>query len=128
LLAVANTVAPPQNNASGEISLFGIVLTGPPLGWHLETPHALSTGAPGTRGLPLRTSRSRPASCAPRSHGTADFWSNWVSSRNSLRWLGIALTWLAVWLGGPFWFEALMSLAKVRAAGQKPKRTDQPPR
>jgi hypothetical protein len=57
-----------------------------------------------------------------------DFWSNWVSRQNPLRWLGISLTWLAVWLGGPFWFEALLSLVNVRAAGRKPKRTDQPPR
>lgn len=57
-----------------------------------------------------------------------DFWNNWGSSSASLRWPGLALTWLAVWLGGPFWFEALLSLANVRAAGRKPKRTDQPPR
>jgi hypothetical protein len=41
---------------------------------------------------------------------------------------GMALTWLAVWLGGPFWFEALLSLVNVRAAGRKPKRNDQPPK
>ncbi len=49
-----------------------------------------------------------------------DFWRNWGP--------GLALTWLAVWLGGPFWFDVLGSLANVRSAGRKPKRTDQPPR
>ncbi len=49
-----------------------------------------------------------------------DFWRNWGP--------GLALTWLAVWLGGPFWFDVLGSLANVRSAGRKPKRTDQPSR
>jgi hypothetical protein len=56
-----------------------------------------------------------------------DFWNNWASRSHSLRWPGLALTWLAVWLGGPFWFEALLSLINVRATGRVPERTDQPP-
>lgn len=50
LLAVANTMEPPQSDADGKISLFGIDLTGPISGWHLETPHVISTGACGAVG------------------------------------------------------------------------------
>lgn len=56
-----------------------------------------------------------------------DFWTNWTSGKNPYRWLGLVLTWLAVWFGGSFWFDALLSLANVRSAGRKPERTDQPP-
>lgn len=43
------------------------------------------------------------------------------------RWPGLVVTYLAVVLGGSFWFDALKSLANVRSAGRKPSRTDQPP-
>ncbi len=43
------------------------------------------------------------------------------------RWPGLVATFLALLLGGPFWFQALQSLANVRSAGRKPKRSDQPP-
>jgi hypothetical protein len=33
-----------------------------------------------------------------------------------------------LFLGGPFWFDALYKLTNVRCAGRKPGRTDEPRR
>lgn len=40
---------------------------------------------------------------------------------------GMFVTFLALLLGGPFWFDALLKLVNVRSAGRKPDRSDQPP-
>jgi hypothetical protein len=40
---------------------------------------------------------------------------------------GMLVTFLALLLGGPFWFDALAKLVNVRSAGRKPQRADQPP-
>jgi hypothetical protein len=40
---------------------------------------------------------------------------------------GMVLTFVALQLGAPFWFDALCSLVNVRNAGRKPQRDDQPP-
>ncbi|MGP8100677.1 MAG: hypothetical protein ACLQHL_07940 [Candidatus Cybelea sp.] len=51
---------------------------------------------------------------------------NWLlvsQSKNGLRyprWQGMVLTWLALALGGPFWFNLLCSIANMRSAGTKP--------
>jgi hypothetical protein len=80
------------------------------------------------------TSGALPAGTAPFdiTHFASprpDFWMNWTSTQPGYyRWLGILLTWVAVWFGGSFWFDALLSLVNVRSAGRKPERTDQPPR
>ena len=44
------------------------------------------------------------------------------------RWPGMVVTYLALVLGGPFWFDALKTLANVRSSGRKPARKDQPPK
>jgi hypothetical protein len=62
---------------------------------------------------------SRPFDVTKFTHPRIRFWENWRTD-----FPGLALTWLAVWLGGPFWFDALSSLANVRAAGRKPQRSD----
>lgn len=41
---------------------------------------------------------------------------------------GMAVTFVALLLGGPFWFDALCGLVNVRAVGRRPQRADQPPR
>jgi hypothetical protein len=52
--------------------------------------------------------------------------SNWFwtsSTKGGLQYhrgLGMLLTWLALALGGPFWFNVLCSIANIRAAGNKP--------
>jgi hypothetical protein len=64
-------------------------------------------------------------------HVRTDFanWT-WVSKTTSGlkydRWQGMLLTWLALALGGPFWFNVLCSFANMRAAGAKPTTSSQP--
>jgi hypothetical protein len=41
---------------------------------------------------------------------------------------GMIVTYLALVLGGPFWFDALKALANIRSSGRKPSRKDQPPK
>ena len=40
---------------------------------------------------------------------------------------GMVVTLLALTLGGPLWFDLLLTLINMRGAGRKPKRKDQPP-
>ena len=41
---------------------------------------------------------------------------------------GMLITLGALALGGPFWFDLLCSLVKMRSSGRKPQRKDQPPK
>ena len=41
-------------------------------------------------------------------------------------WIGWAITALAISFGAPFWFDALGDVLKLRAAGPKPLRADDP--
>lgn len=55
----------------------------------------------------------------------------WVSKTSAGleydRWQGMLLTWLALALGGPFWFNLLCSFANIRGAGAKPSDGTQSP-
>jgi hypothetical protein len=118
------------------IALIVVSLSG------INTPNVvkiLSETDPATRQKLVAAAESAPRTSAPTSASSADkaaaknlpfdlttfthpnprFWENWQKD-----FPGLALTWLAVWLGGPFWFDALSSLANVRSAGRKPQRTD----
>jgi len=80
---------------------------------------------------------SQPATNGPSSgsafdvtqflHTRGDPLSNWgqeTATQSGLhywRWPGMLLTWLALALGGPFWFNMLCSIANVRSAGRKPQ-------
>ena len=48
--------------------------------------------------------------------------------QNAGQWLmklaGLAITWLAVLMGAPFWFDLLKQVVPVRMAGAKPVTTD----
>jgi hypothetical protein len=43
------------------------------------------------------------------------------------RWQGMLLTWVALALGGPFWFNLLCAIANIRSAGTKPDAGSQQP-
>ena len=55
----------------------------------------------------------------------------WVSKTSAGleydRWQGMLLTWVALALGGPFWFNLLCSFANMRSAGAKPSDGTQSP-
>jgi hypothetical protein len=52
----------------------------------------------------------------------------WTDLPHGGEWLmkigGLALTWLAVLMGAPFWFDVLKQIVPVRMAGAKPVATD----
>jgi hypothetical protein len=45
-------------------------------------------------------------------------WIHWLSPGR--HWAGMCVTFIALSIGGPFWFDLLKSLVNVRAAGPKP--------
>jgi hypothetical protein len=94
------------------------------------TPAPLPTLAPaGQTNGPTTVS---PFDLTQFAHPHPDLWTNWGweskadNGKVYQRGPGMALTLLALALGGPFWFDSLCSLANVRAAGRKPRRSDQP--
>lgn len=99
-------------------------------------PLATPTLAPNAQGPGLTNgpSATQPFDITQFAHLHFDLWTNWGwrSTTNSrieyARASGMMLTLVALALGGPFWFDALCSLANVRSAGRKPKRADQPPK
>ncbi len=68
-----------------------------------------------------------------QTNGLISQWIAW-SPNPFANWLhhpvGLLITFAAITIGGPAWFDILCNLASVnaRAAGRKPKRADQPPR
>jgi|GEM_PF-2983715 hypothetical protein len=88
-----------QSDAESEFAKLSQELNRFPLGWHLE-----SKETPGTGADPAAESKCR-LSCT------------------GLPWLlkkaaGFALTWFAITLGAPFWFDLLAQLASMRKAAR----------
>ncbi|HEX3671659.1 MAG TPA: hypothetical protein VHT92_08155 [Candidatus Cybelea sp.] len=61
-------------------------------------------------------------------HISFDNW-GWMSKTSAglqyYRWEGMLLTWVALALGGPFWFNLLCSFTNIRSAGAKPSDSSQ---
>jgi hypothetical protein len=98
-------------------------------------PPAMSAAAstPSTPGpLTNGPTKQEPFDVTQFAHVRMDF-GNWVSvseTKNNLpyhRWPGMVLTWLALALGGPFWFNLLCSIANIRSAGTKPSESSHSP-
>jgi hypothetical protein len=51
-------------------------------------------------------------------------WIHWLSPQG--HWVGMFVTFVALSIGGPFWFDLLKALVNVRAAGPKPDGDDSP--
>jgi hypothetical protein len=108
-----------------------------------STAPASSSGVPaiGTTSVPMPNSApvsltngptiDNPFDVTQFAHVRIDFgnW-GWVSKTDGglkyHRWQGMLLTWLALALGGPFWFNLLCSIANIRGAGTKPGDGGQP--
>lgn len=84
-----------------------------------------SAAAPTTTSLTNGPTNDQPFDITQFAHVRTDFanWA-WLSKTQSglqyHRWQGMLLTWLALALGGPFWFNLLCSFANIRSAGTKP--------
>lgn len=92
------------------------------------TPLPSPTASPLTNG-PSRTDQFDVTQFA---HVHMDFsnW-GWASTTKAgvkyYRWQGMLLTWVALALGGPFWFNLLCAIANIRSAGAKPDDSTQAP-
>ncbi|HVR47280.1 MAG TPA: hypothetical protein VMT95_11695 [Candidatus Binatia bacterium] len=90
-----------------------------------------STSPPATTSLTNGPTKDQPFDITQFAHVRADF-ANWAWSSKTQsgleygRWQGMLLTWLALALGGPFWFNLLCSIANIRSAGTKPDGGSQP--
>ncbi|MFY9718073.1 MAG: hypothetical protein WAK16_00385 [Candidatus Cybelea sp.] len=125
MVRTLSILSPTQLSSIADTEQTRVCVSPSPEGISCPTPPPLPAGRTAPMGVTNGPTSQEPFDVTQFAHIhlSIENWS-WKSKTSSgliyYRAPGLVLTWIALTLGGPFWFDLLCSLANARAAGKKP--------